>query len=106
MSNLFTSLPTDLPKELTEVLAESKSVRIERIVSTGHVSPEGFWFDQDENEWIVVLKGRAKLLFEGDDEPLEMKPGDFVNIAAHKRLRVEWTTDEETTVWLAVFYKE
>jgi cupin 2 domain-containing protein len=106
MSNLFTSLPTDLPKELTEVLAESKSVRIERIVSTGHVSPEGFWFDQDENEWIVVLKGRAKLLFEGDDEPLEMKPGDFVNIAAHKRHRVEWTTDEETTVWLAVFYKE
>jgi len=83
MNNLFSPLPTDLPEELTEVLAESNSIRIERIVSHSHASPEGFWYDQNENEWVVVLKGKAKLLFEGDDEPLEMGPGDFVNIPAH-----------------------
>jgi len=105
MNNLFSDIPTSRPKELTEVLAEATSIRIERIVSHGHASPEGYWYDQDENEWVVVLKGRAKLLFEGDDEPLEMRPGDFVNIPAHKRHRVEWTTEAEPTVWLAVFYK-
>jgi cupin 2 domain-containing protein len=106
MNNLFSPLPTDLPEELTEVLAESNSIRIERIVSHSHASPEGFWYDQNENEWVVVLKGKAKLLFEGDDEPLEMGPGDFVNIPAHKRHRVEWTTGDEPTIWLAVFYKD
>jgi cupin 2 domain-containing protein len=94
----------DLPEELTEVLAESNSIRIERIVSHSHASPEGFWYDQDENEWIVVLKGRAKLLFEGEDKPVEMGPGDFVNITAHRKHRVDWTTPAEPTVWLAVFY--
>ena len=76
MNNLFSPLPTNLPEELTEVLAESNSICIERIVSHSHTSPEGFWCDQDENEWVVVLKGRAKPLLEGDDKPLEMGPGD------------------------------
>ena len=104
--NLFTNIPTDLPEELVDVLAENKHVRIERIVSTGQASPEGFWYDQEEHEWVVVLKGEAKLLFEGDDEPIHMKPGDFVNISAHRKHRVEWTTPDEPTVWLAVFYKD
>jgi len=65
---------------------------------------EGFWYDQNEHEWVVVLKGAARLQFEGDDELLEMRPGDYVNIPAHKRHRVEWTTPEEPTVWLAVHY--
>ena len=106
MKNLFADLPTDLPEELVEVLAENKHVRIERIVSTGHASPDGFWYDQDENEWVVVLKGEAKLLFESDDEPIHMKPGDFVNISAHRKHRVEWATPDEQTVWLAVFYRD
>ena len=103
MNNLFANI-SDLPEELTEVLAESNSIRIERIVSHCHISPEDFWYDQDENEWVVVLKGRAKLLFEGGDEPVELGPGDFINIAAHRRHRVDWTTPDEPTVWLAVFY--
>ena len=105
MNNLFAKLPNDLPEELVEVLAESKHVRIERIVSTGQASPDGFWYDQEETEWVVVLKGEATLLFEGDDEPIYMKPGDFVNIPANRKHRVEWTTPDEPTVWLAVFYK-
>ena len=106
MKNLFSDLPTDLPEELVEVLAENKHVRIERIISIGHASPDGIWYDPVEAEWVVVLKDEAKLLFEGDDEPIHMKPGDFVNISAHRKHRVEWTTPDETTVWLAVFCKE
>ena len=104
--NLFADLPSELPEEITEILAEANSIRIERIISQGHASPKDFWYDQDENEWVAVLKGRAKLLFENEDDPLEMGPGDFVNIPAHKRHRVEWTNSGETTVWLAVFYRD
>jgi cupin 2 domain-containing protein len=104
--NLFADLPTDLPEELVEVLNENNHIRIERIVSTGHASPEGFWYDQEEHEWIVVLKGEAKLLFECDDEPIHMKPGDYINIPAHRKHRVEWTMPDEPTVWLGVFYSE
>ncbi len=104
MNNLFTDLPTTLPEELVEVLAENQHVRIERIVSTGHASPEGFWYDRAEAEWVVVLKGEAKLFFEDDDEPIHMRNRDFVNIPAHRKHRGEWTTPDEPTVWLAVFY--
>ena len=102
MNNLFSDIATDLPDELTEVLAASESVRVERIVSYGHASPQNFWYDQDSHEWVVVLSGAAKLRFE--DGTVEMKPGDYINIPAHKRHRVEWTTPDEPTVWLAVHY--
>lgn len=105
MKNLFSDLPTDFSEELTEVLASGKDVCIERIVSTGQASPPGFWYDQETVEWVVVLKGEARLLFEGEPEPLHMTAGDFVNIPAHRRHRVEWTTPNEPTVWLAVFYR-
>ena len=104
--NLFADLPKSLPDELTEVLAGNQHVRIERIVSHGNVSPEGFWYDQVEHEWVVVLKGEAKLLFENDNEPLHLKSGDHVLIPAHQKHRVEWTTPDEPTVWLAVFLRD
>jgi cupin 2 domain-containing protein len=103
-TNLFTDVPANLPEELLTTLLEAANVRIERIVSQGHVSPEGFWYDQDEHEWVIVLKGAAKLRFE--ESTLEMKPGDFVNIPAHRRHRVEWTTPDEPTIWLAVFHRD
>lgn len=103
MNNLFSNIPDHLPDELLETLLDADSVRIERIVSHGHASPEGFWYDQEQHEWVVVLKGAAGLRFE-DDKLVEMGTGDFVNIPAHKRHRVEWTTPEEPTVWLAVHY--
>ena len=104
MDNLFAPLPADLSKEFSEVITTTDSVRIERIVSHGHASPEDFWYDQNEDEWVAVLQGKAQLRFDGDDQPLEMGPGDFITIAAHQRHRVAWTTDEQPTVWLAVFY--
>ena len=100
--NLFTDLPSQLPDELITILNDAADVRIERIVSHGHVSPKDFWYDQEQHEWVVVLKGTARLQFE--DGEVEMKVGDFVNIPAHKKHRVEWTTPDEPTIWLAVFY--
>ncbi len=78
--NLLSNLPTNLPEELTTVLQEGHGVRIERIVSTGHKSPEGFWYDQPENEWVIVLTGAARLQFE--DRVVEMMLGDSINIPA------------------------
>lgn len=106
MKNLLTNIPTSLAEELIEVLVQNKAIRIERIVSTGHSSPDNFWYDQEEHEWVVVLKGEARLLFEEDIESVDLKPGDHINIPAHRKHRVEWTTLSEPTVWLAVFYKD
>ena len=104
MKNLHSEIPGTLPEELVDVLLAAENMRIERIVSQGHASAKGFWYDQDEHEWVVVLKGAARLRLE-DGQPVEMKPGDFINIPAHQRHRVEWTTPDEPTVWLAVHYQ-
>lgn len=100
--NLFAEVPGALDVELVERIATGKGVRIERIVSRGHTSPEGFWYDQDENEWVVLLKGSATLRFEEED--VTLTPGDHVDIPAHTRHRVQWTAENEDTVWLVVFY--
>ena len=101
-TNLFTDLPAALPEELFSTLLQTSGIRIERIVSHGQCSPDGFWYDQDQAEWVLVLQGAARLQFE--DRLLDMRPGDFVNIPAHKKHRVAWTTPDEPTVWLAVHY--
>ncbi len=102
--NLFANLPAHLPDELCSVLAENRQIRIEKIVSAGHSRPKDFWYDQDEDEWVVVLMGESKLAFE-NAEVMFLKPGDHVLIPAHQRHRVEWTIPDEPTVWLAVFFK-
>ena len=104
MNNLFSNLQCDSSKELVELLVNEKTVRIERIVSRGQASPDGFWYDQPQSEWVTVLRDRARLLFAGDEETVELGPGDFINIPAHSRHRVQGTTPDEPTVWLAVFY--
>ncbi len=104
MDNLFTNLPRALSGELVEVLVRSPAVRVERIISTGHQTPEGSWYDQDEHEWVCVLQGEAELLFEGDAAPVRMKAGDHVLIPAHRKHRVHRTDETRTTVWLAVFF--
>jgi cupin 2 domain-containing protein len=101
--NLLTDLPKNISQETFETLAQGNGVRIERIVSHGHSSPEGFWYDQPQAEWVVVLKGEAKLLIEGEPAPVLLKVGDHLTIPAHIKHRVEWTTPAEPTIWLAVF---
>jgi len=102
-ANLFADLPQQMPDEVITTLLDAANVQIERIVSHGHASPEGFWYDQDDHEWVVVLKGAARLRFE--DGVMEMKAGAFINIPAHKKHRVEWTTPDGPTIWLAVHYR-
>lgn len=102
--NLFANLPRQLPEELIETLAESDPVKIERIVSRGHKSPEDFWYDQETDEFVVLLSGAARLQIEGEEAVRELKPGDFLVIPAHKKHRVEWTAPDEESVWLAVHF--
>ena len=105
MQNLFHPLPADLSEEVVETLVQATSVRIERIVSNGQISPDGFWYDQPDHEWVVVLAGAARLKFEDDGAPLELAPGDAINIPAHRKHRVEWTSPDEPTIWLAIHYQ-
>jgi len=102
--NLFADIPPPAKDEhFTELLA-GEHVTIERIVSHGQASPPGFWYDEDEGEWVMVLAGAARLLFEGEAKARELEAGDFVYIPPHTRHRVEWTDPAKPTVWLAVHH--
>jgi cupin 2 domain-containing protein len=100
--NLFTNIPDQLADEQIVTLLQAPTVRIERIVSTGHATPAGRWYDQDQDEWVVVLAGSAGLLFDGETEPRRLEPGNYVHIAAHVRHRVAWTDSSTPTIWLAI----
>ena len=93
-----------MPREIFASLVVAKDVKIERIVSRGHHSDPNFWFDQDEDEWVLLVAGEAQLKFEDGGRILHLTPGMYVNIAAHEKHRVEWTSQQQDTIWLAVFY--
>ena len=103
MNNIFESIPEELADEHFDRLVDNGSVGIERIVSKGHRSPESGWYDQQRNEWVMILKGEAILLFENDSS-IRLKAGDYINIEAHRKHKVEWTTPDTETIWLAVHY--
>ncbi len=105
LNNLFAASPATLPEELVEILGAGEGVRIERIVSRGHTSPEGFWYDQEWPEFVVLLSGAARLEFADGPAPLEMRPGDWLEITARRRHRVAWSDPDRDTVWLAVHYR-
>lgn len=102
IANLFHGLPLHAAGEVVTTLAESPGVRIERIVSSGQATPEGEWYDQEHDEWVLLLAGGAGLLFEGEQEPRPLVPGDSLLIPARCRHRVAWTTVGVNTVWLTV----
>jgi cupin 2 domain-containing protein len=104
VENIYARIPKQLPEELVELLVRHPSFRVERIVSRAHATPDGEWYDQDAEEWVLLLKGAAGLLFEGSAEPIELKPGDYLTIPAHVRHRVAWTAQGQDTVWLALHY--
>ncbi len=102
-TNLFQNIPQHLPEELFETIAQSDNIKIEKIISDGHTSPPGFWYDQDQNEFVLVLKGNAILEFE-DGATQEMNEGDYQIIPAHKKHRVSYTDTNGKTIWLAVHF--
>jgi cupin 2 domain-containing protein len=103
MNNLLADIPLHALDEVVDPILSADSVRMERIVSNGQCSPDGFWYDQPENEWVTILQGCARLRFENEPEARELKVGDCLHIPAHVRHRVEWT--DSPTVWLCVFYR-
>lgn len=102
-NNLFQNVPDKLPDEIFETIAQSENVKIERIVSDGHTSQPGFWYNQDQNEFVIVLKGNAVLEFE-DGTTKKMSEGDYQIIPAHQKHRVAYTDTIGKTIWLVVFY--
>ena len=103
--NILADLPIALPEELFETLLRGSSFRVERIVSRGHHSPDGFWYDQPQHEWVLLLAGAARLTCDGE-ESIDLRPGMVLNIPARRRHRVEWTDPETDTVWLAIHYDD
>lgn len=108
--NLLQDIPGDMPEEIFASLgggpSTTQDVRVDRIVSRGQASPEGYWYDQDEDEFILVVQGAAKLTLNenGQHRHIEMSAMDWAFLPAHMRHRVDWTTPDENTVWLAVYY--
>jgi cupin 2 domain-containing protein len=103
LKNIFESIPDHLEEEICEVLVQSDHVTIERIISKGHKSPESGWYDQEKNEWVVVLKGEAIISFENGKETT-LKVGSHLHLPAHKKHKVSWTDPKTETIWLAIHY--
>jgi len=103
LSNIFSQIPSELKEEFFQELISKDGFKIERIISKGHVTQDGEWYDQKSDEWVVVLKGEAILEFENSDK-VRLKDGDYINIPAHKKHRVSWTKPDVETIWLAIHY--
>ncbi|MGR9099128.1 MAG: cupin domain-containing protein [Gammaproteobacteria bacterium] len=105
MENIYADIPEATEKELVQTLLKKDRLRIERIVSRGHATAEGEWYDQPWDEWVLLVKGKATLVFE-DGMRVEMKSGDYLWLPAHDRHRVEWTDPGRDSVWLAIHIEE
>ncbi|GAM09572.1 cupin domain protein [Geobacter sp. OR-1] len=104
LTNLFATMPDASHAEVFQTLAERGGVRIERIVSQGQATPPGEWYDQEWDEWVLLLSGGAELQFGGNAAPVRLVPGDCLMIPSRLRHRVSWTDPQARTVWLAVHW--
>ncbi len=101
--NLLELIPDRGPDEIIDILASADGVRLERIISNGQASPDGFWYDQNEAEWVMVLAGRARLRLEDENSDRDLVAGDSLYLPPHCRHRITWTDPDRPTVWLALF---
>jgi cupin 2 domain-containing protein len=102
--NLFANLPGEQPEEHFDEILRTDACRIERIVSRGQASPPGFWYDQETDEWVLLIKGSATLGF-AEGPSIDLRPGDHLLIPRHERHRVEQTDPTGETLWLAVHFR-
>lgn len=105
IQSFLANIPARLPEEIFETWLETPDFRLERILSRGHASSDDTWYDQALDEWVMLLKGRARLQMEDEVGPIELQAGDALLIPAHCRHRVTWTDPEQDTVWLALHFK-
>lgn len=103
MGNIFDLVPSE-KKEVFEEVFSSEGIRFERIISSGQTSPEEGWYDQPENEWVILLQGTAKIKFD-NNEIKKLKKGDYLFIAKHCKHKVVYTSAMPKCIWLAVFFK-
>ena len=100
--NIFSNLPDSRKKEVFKSLFKSKNLKIERIVSNGQATTEGIWLKEKTAEWVILLKGKAKLLFKNSKNTFILKPGDYIYIPRYTFHRVTWTNPKQKAVWLAI----
>ncbi|WP_121628419.1 cupin domain-containing protein [Poseidonibacter antarcticus] len=101
-NNIFENIIIDKKQEQFFELIKNDNIRIEKIVSNGQSSPINFWYEQKENEFVLILKGNAILEYEHKE--VILKEGDFINIPAFTKHRVKYTNQMQPTIWLAIFY--
>lgn len=104
IKNILSTIPQKNENEVFETILQTKSFRLERIVSTGQATQEGEWYDQDTDEWVLLLKGEAGVRIEGKDKIITLQTGDYTFLPAYKRHRVEWTAHDQETIWLALHF--
>ncbi|MFC1665375.1 cupin [Pseudomonadota bacterium] len=104
MNNIFEAIPADIPSEIFEDLIRNANFRLERIVSHGHASPDNEWYDQDDDEWVLLIEGSAQIEFQTDRRIANLTKGSILNIPAHSKHRVNWTQKENPTIWLTIHY--
>ena len=102
LENIFNDIPKKIPNELFKTLLSKNNIKVERIISKGHSSATEEWYDQIQDEWIILLEGQAKLQFENESNLIVLKKGDHLLIPAHRKHRVHWTHPELETIWLAI----
>jgi cupin 2 domain-containing protein len=103
-NNIFSEIPDQLSAEIFECILKKENIVIERIISNGHITTAGQWYDQANDEWVILLHGQAILLFEEHQKRVTLNPGDYLLIPAHARHRVEWTLPEFSTIWLTIHF--
>lgn len=106
VANIYSPIATEKGREALEILLQTDSFRVERILSEGHATPAGESYDQPEDEWVILLRGSAGLTMEGEPAEIVLNPGDHILIPAHQKHRVEWTSPTEKTYWIAVHFKD
>lgn len=101
--NIYKNIPSSIPEELFEEIDSNENITIERIISNGHASAKNYWYNQEKNEIVFLLKGSAVIEYE-NGKTVELEPGDYLKILAHEKHRVKRTSNSEKTIWLAIHY--
>ena len=103
-NNIYAKIPSNIPKELTAILSKTKNIKIEKIISKGHITEQNKWYNQSKNEFVLILQGAGKILFE-DKKIITLKKGDYIIIPKKTKHKVVYTSKNPKTIWLAVFYE-